>query len=75
MCIRDRTGLTPDYQRIPEEVSQLACERNRLRRRWQRTRDPTDKDAFNRASGKLRRDMLAFPRRNWELAVTDIRGP
>ena len=49
---RMKPGLTPDYQRIPEEVSQLACERNRLRRRWQRTRDPAEKAAFNRASGK-----------------------
>ena len=30
---RMKPELTPDYQRIPEEVSQLACERNLLRRR------------------------------------------
>ena len=72
---RMKPGLKPDYQRIPEEVSQLACERNRLRRRWQRTRDPADKAAFNRATGKLCRDMLAFSRRNWELAVAQMDGP
>ena len=63
-----------DYQRIPEEVFQLASERNRLQRGWQRTRGPADKDAFNRATGKLRRDTLAFRRRSWELAVTQTDG-
>ena len=43
---RMKPGVTPHWQRIPEETSALACERNRLRRRWQRTRDPADKAAY-----------------------------
>ena len=72
---RMKPGFTPHYQRIPDEVSLIACERNRLRRRWQRTRDPADKAAFNRATGKLRRDLQSFRRRCWELAVAEMDGP
>ena len=55
-----RAGFTPDYQRIPEEVSLLARERNYFRKRWQSTRDPADKATFNRLTGRLRGSLKAF---------------
>ena len=62
MCIRDRLkpGLTPDFEQITIEVTQLTYERNRFHRRWQRTRDPVD--------------VLEFQRRRWELAVAHMKG-
>jgi hypothetical protein len=62
---RVKPRLTP----LPEEISILVREKNYLRRRWQRTRDPLFKSAFNRAAGKLRRDLQAFRRRSCELAA------
>lgn len=69
---RVKHNLTPDYHRIPEPISNLASEKNRLRRRWQRTRDPADKAAFNRTAGKLRRELQAFRRTCWEYAVSRV---
>lgn len=61
----------PDYHRSPKEISLLAQEKNKHRRRWQRTRNPA-KSAFNRAADKLHCDMQAFCRRCWELTVTKM---
>ena len=55
-----KSNLTPYYHRLPEEVPIHALENNKLRRRWQRMRDPADKASFNREAGKLRRDLQVF---------------
>ena len=64
----------PDYQRIPEEVSLLARERNYFRKRWQRTRDPADKAANKRLTRRLRGSLNVFRRSSRELAVAHRLG-
>lgn len=66
---RMKPGFTPDYQRIPKEMSFLVSEKHYLQRRWQATRDPVDKFAFNQMAGVLRRDLQTFRRKWWGLAV------
>lgn len=63
------SGLTSDYHHVHDDVQHFTHDKNRLRERWQRTRDPADNALFNTPVGKLRRDMKAFRRRYWELVV------
>lgn len=41
----------------PMEIRNLVKEKRRLRRRWQQSRDPTDKTILNRKSQQLKREI------------------
>lgn len=64
--LADFTGIK--YWLVPLLYMFLYCvitrvielEKNKLRRRCQRTRDPADRSAFNRTADKLRYEVQAF---------------
>ena len=64
----EKLNLTPDLHWILDKARLLTLEKNRPRKR-QRMRDPADKASFNRAVGKLCRDLQAFRQSCWEFAV------
>ncbi|GFX63089.1 probable RNA-directed DNA polymerase from transposon X-element [Trichonephila clavipes] len=51
---------------VSEEIRQLMIERNRARKVWQFTRDPSDKRVLNNIQNRLHRKIKAFQNKIWE---------
>ncbi|GFT92339.1 putative RNA-directed DNA polymerase from transposon X-element, partial [Trichonephila clavipes] len=49
-----------------EEIRQLTIERNRARKVWQFTRDPSDKRVLNNIQNRIHRNFKAFQNKTWE---------
>lgn len=60
----------------PLYIRELIQEKRRARGRWQRTRHQADKQAFNRLSNRLKREICQFKKEKWQrhlesLSVSD----
>ncbi|GFS64172.1 probable RNA-directed DNA polymerase from transposon BS [Trichonephila clavipes] len=51
---------------VSEEIRQLMIERNRARKIWQFTRDPSDKRVLNNIQNRIHRKVKAFQNKIWE---------
>ncbi|GFY31844.1 probable RNA-directed DNA polymerase from transposon BS [Trichonephila clavipes] len=51
---------------VSEEIRQLMIERNRARKTWQFTRDPSDKRVLNNIQNRIHRKVKAFQNKIWE---------
>ncbi|GFW14631.1 probable RNA-directed DNA polymerase from transposon BS [Trichonephila clavipes] len=51
---------------VSEEIRQLMIERNRARKVWQFTRDPSDKRVLNNIQNRIHRKVKAFQNKTWE---------
>ncbi|GFT57085.1 probable RNA-directed DNA polymerase from transposon X-element [Trichonephila clavipes] len=51
---------------VSDEIRQLMIERNRARKTWQFTRDPSDKRVLNNIQNRIHRKVKAFQNKIWE---------
>ncbi|GFU29161.1 RNA-directed DNA polymerase from mobile element jockey [Trichonephila clavipes] len=51
---------------VSDEIRKLMIERNRARKTWQLTRDPSDKRVLNTIQNRLHRKVKAFQNKIWE---------
>ncbi|GFY09381.1 RNA-directed DNA polymerase from mobile element jockey [Trichonephila clavipes] len=51
---------------VSDETRQLMIERNRARKTWQFTRDPSDKRVLNNIQNRIHRKVKAFQNKIWE---------
>ncbi|GLV46051.1 hypothetical protein CBL_05137 [Carabus blaptoides fortunei] len=57
---------------LPQEISQLLQERNRARRRWQRTADPADRLTANRLATRARDALREMRNTNWKNLIDQL---
>ncbi|GFT32205.1 RNA-directed DNA polymerase from mobile element jockey [Trichonephila clavipes] len=51
---------------VSDEIRQLMIKRNRARKTWQFTRDPSDKRVLNNIQNRIHRKVKAFQNKIWE---------
>lgn len=56
----------------PKEVRKLVKEKRRLRRRWQQTRDPSDKNILNNKTQQLKREIQKLKEKSINNYVTNL---
>lgn len=57
---------------LPMDIREQIMEKRRLRRIWQRTHDPADKTLFNRASRKLKEDLIELKNAYFQEKLTNL---
>jgi len=60
------TRRVSDFRQIPTELSELIKRKNRVRRIWQRYRDPADKRRLNALQHQVRDRVRAHRDRQWD---------
>lgn len=73
-ALADSTTLAPPPRRshLPPEISLAISERRRLRKRWQITRAPADKNLFNRASNRCSTLLKNHRLHSWEEYLSSL---
>ncbi|KFM76444.1 putative RNA-directed DNA polymerase from transposon X-element, partial [Stegodyphus mimosarum] len=61
-----------NYQALPQYIKNLIQERNRQRKTWHLTRDPSDKRHVNYLTRKIAKEIIKYRSENWNNLMENI---
>ncbi|GFT85274.1 nucleic-acid-binding protein from transposon X-element [Trichonephila clavipes] len=67
-----KSKFKPPSLKLPSEIKAKIHHRNRVRKFWQRTRDPAGKSEFRTLSRKVEKDIRHFSQSHWESHIAAL---